>query len=159
MGLIAVTGDVFELGLPAVGHGCNCAGAMGAGIAKEFKRRYPEMYREYRKRCQGGQFRLGDIFVWQTDGLVIYNLAIQPVPRPSATLDAIDSSARAALADAEQRELPRLGLPRIGAGLGGLAWPDVAVVLEAAAADCSVDLVVVSLPSQESHPAGSLRSP
>jgi O-acetyl-ADP-ribose deacetylase (regulator of RNase III) len=79
--------------------------------------------------------------------LVIYNLATQPVPRPSATLDAIGTSVRAALADAGHRGLPRLGLPRIGAGLGGLPWPDVAGVLDAAAAVSMVDLVVVTLPT------------
>jgi O-acetyl-ADP-ribose deacetylase (regulator of RNase III) len=146
MGLTAVTGDLFEFGLPAVGHGCNCVGAMGAGIAREFRRRFPQMYREYRRRCQTGEFQLGDVFVWQADDLLVYNLATQPVPRPSATLDAINASVRAALADLEQRGVPRLGVPRIGAGLGGLAWPDVAAVLDAAADDSTVDLVVVSLP-------------
>lgn len=145
--MISVTGDLFELDLPALGHGCNCAGSMGAGIAKQFRQRFPEMYREYRQRCQRGAFTLGDIFVWQGDGLVIYNLATQPVPRPSATLDAIGTSIRAALTDADRRGLPRVGVPRIGAGLGGLAWPDVAAVLEAAAADHTADLVVVSLPT------------
>jgi O-acetyl-ADP-ribose deacetylase (regulator of RNase III) len=147
VGLIAITGDLFELGLPALGHGCNCVGAMGAGIAKEFKRRFPRMYREYRRRCRNGQFGLGDVFVWQADALVIYNLATQPVPGPSARLDAIVTSVRAALVDAEHRGLSRLGVPRIGAGLGGLQWPDVAAVLDAATADSAVDLVVVSLPT------------
>src|SRR5262245_51707757 len=149
MKLTTVTGNLFDLELPAIGHGCNCAGTMGAGIAVEFKRRYPAMYDEYRRRCQAEQFRLGDIFVWDADGLVIYNLATQPVPRPSATLDAIETSVRAALADAQHRALPRLGVPRIGAGLGGLAWNDVATVLARASADSDVELIVVSLPQ---HP-------
>jgi O-acetyl-ADP-ribose deacetylase (regulator of RNase III) len=113
MAFTMVTGDLFELGLPAVGHGRNCVGAMGAGIAVQFKRRFPAMYQEYRRRCQQGTFRLGDIFAWdQEPGLVVYNLATQSVPRPSATLQAIDTSVRAALADAQQRGLTRLGVPR-----------------------------------------------
>jgi O-acetyl-ADP-ribose deacetylase (regulator of RNase III) len=68
MAMTMVTGDLFELGLPAIGHGCNCVGSMGAGIAKEFRRRYPRMYQEYRQRCQRGQFGLGDIFPWEADG-------------------------------------------------------------------------------------------
>jgi O-acetyl-ADP-ribose deacetylase (regulator of RNase III) len=141
-----ITGDLFALGLPAVGHGCNCAGAMGAGIAVAFKKRYPAMYREYRRRCADGRFRPGDIFVWEVPDLVIYNLATQPVPGPSAKLTAIDASVRAAIADAEGRRLPVLGIPRVGAGLGGLEWPDVAEVLAQASHDSPVDLVVVSLP-------------
>jgi O-acetyl-ADP-ribose deacetylase (regulator of RNase III) len=146
MPITMITGDLFDADLPAVGHGCNCAGAMGAGIAVVFRKRYPDMYREYRQRCADGRFRLGEVFVWETPDLVVYNLATQPVPGPSATLDAIDTSVRAALADAQQRELPRLGIPRIGAGLGGLQWTDVAEVLTRASADSVVDLVVVSLP-------------
>jgi len=142
-----ITGDLFECALPAVGHGCNCAGAMGAGIAAVFKRRYPAMYQEYRLRCQDGRFRLGDILVWEAPDLVVYNLATQPVPGPSAKLDAIDASIRAAIADAHRRGLPRLGIPRIGAGLGGLAWSEVADVLANASNDSAVELVVVSQPA------------
>jgi O-acetyl-ADP-ribose deacetylase (regulator of RNase III) len=141
-----VTGDLFAADLPAVGHGCNCAGAMGAGIATVFKKRYPAMYREYRQRCADGRFRLGDIFVWEAPEFVVYNLATQPRPGPTATLDAIDRSVRAALADAGSRGLTRLGIPRIGAGLGGLDWPDVQAVLNEAADESEVGLVVVSLP-------------
>jgi O-acetyl-ADP-ribose deacetylase (regulator of RNase III) len=141
-----VTGDLFELDLPAIGHGCNCAGAMGAGIAGEFKRRFPRMYREYWRRCQAGRFRLGEIFVWPTDDVVVYNLATQLLPRPPAVLDAIDRSVRAALDDARRRGVIRLGVPRLGSGLGELAWPEVATVLEAAGEASRVELVVVSLP-------------
>jgi len=146
MAFTEVTGDLFDLGLPAIGHGCNCAGAMGAGIAREFKRRFPKMYREYWRRCQVGRFELGDIFVWEADDVVVYNLATQRLPRPPAILDAIDTSVRAALGDAEHRRLNRLGLPRIGAGLGGIAWSDVASVLKEATDASPVELVVVSLP-------------
>jgi hypothetical protein len=40
-----------------------------------------------------------------------------------------------------------LGVPRIGAGLGGLAWTDVAEVLRRAGEDTTVELIAVSLPA------------
>ena len=66
--------------LPVVGHGCNCSGAMGAGIAVQFKRRFPEIYLEYRRRCADKTFMLGDVFVWTESTPVVYNLATQPRP-------------------------------------------------------------------------------
>jgi len=121
---------------------------MAAGIAVQFKRGFPQMYQEYRRRCRQGSFQLGDVFVWDREpDLVVYNLATQPVPRPSATLAAIDAAVRAALADAEGRGLARLGVPRIGAGLGGLARPEVAAVLRRAGQDSTVELIAVSLPA------------
>ncbi len=120
---------------------------MGAGIALQFKRRYPDMYQEYRRRCAEDTFQLGNIFVWQAGGTVIYNLATQPRPGPSATLDAIRLSVSAALSDASHRNLTRLGIPRVGAGLGGLAWAEVRGMLEDGANASSIELVVVTLPS------------
>jgi O-acetyl-ADP-ribose deacetylase (regulator of RNase III) len=120
---------------------------MGAGIAVQFKRRHPAMYRAYRDRCRSGTFQLGDVFTWETeDGLVIYNLATQPAPGPSATLDAIGRSVTSALADASTRGIAQIGVPRIGAGLGGLVWGDVEAVLRDAAQSSTVNLIAVSLP-------------
>lgn len=33
-------------------HGRNCAGAMGKGIALQFKERFPKMYLEYKQLCK-----------------------------------------------------------------------------------------------------------
>ena len=148
MPLHLIEGDLFEVDLPALGHGCNCRGAMGAGIALEFKRRYPDMYRAYRERCLSGDFNLGDVFVWVAPDRVIYNLATQPVPKPSATLEAIELSVQRALDDAQQRGVRRIGIPRIGAGLGGLSWSKVESTLANVAEDHSVELIVVSLPTR-----------
>src|ERR1700678_3621437 len=93
-----VIGDLFEVDAPAIGHGCNTEGAMGAGIAVEFKRRYPDMYKEYKRRCSSGAFSLGDVFVWETQARVVYNLATQPRPGPSASVEAIQQSVTKALA-------------------------------------------------------------
>ena len=35
-------------GVSSYAHGCNCAGAMGKGIAVQFKSKYPDMYLEYK---------------------------------------------------------------------------------------------------------------
>jgi hypothetical protein len=110
MSFTMVTGDLFDLGLPAIGHGCDCAGAMGAGVAVEFKRRFPAMHQEYRRRCRQGTFRLGDIFVWdQEPGLVVYNLATQSVPCPGCR-----SAQHGRRAPTPQASLPQTGqLPPI----------------------------------------------
>lgn len=145
-----ITGDLFELGLPAIGHGCNCAGVMGAGIARRFRHSYPGMYAAYAQRCAMHLFNLGDVFTWiPVGGPVVYNMATQPTPGPTADLMAIEKALRRSLRHAETCGLPRLGIPRIGAGLGGLEWADVAIVVNDLARHSPVDLVVVTLPEKE----------
>ncbi len=46
---------------------------------------------------------------------------------------------------AEEHGIAQIGLPRIGAGIGGLEWDDVLAVIDEIGADTDVELVVVSL--------------
>lgn len=138
-----VAGDLFaEPGLDGLAHGCNCAGAMGAGIAVAFKKRWPQMYAEYREMCRDGKFRPGDVFAWRDDDVVVFNLGTQVHWQTAATLVAIEDSLRRMLRLATEFGVDRIGVPRIGAGLGGLDWTDVRAVLEAVARDTAVELVV-----------------
>lgn len=146
-------GDLFESGLPAIGHGCNCKGAMGAGIADEFRRRYPEMFWQYRWRCDKGMFTLGGYYAWVAPGgQVILNLATQPNPGPTASLSAIRRAVGSALYACWDWNIPVLGLPQIGCGLGGLKWDDVRAVLIETACDVGATEIAVVRPAVQ--PAG-----
>jgi O-acetyl-ADP-ribose deacetylase (regulator of RNase III) len=138
-----VKGDLFGArGLDALAHGCNCAGAMGKGIAVEFRKRFPEMYAEYKARCALEQFNVGDVFMWTEGNVVVFNLGTQKTWRTKADLTAVKTALQAMVLLAEQAGIRRIGLPRIGAGLGGLAWQDVRSELAAIGDSTPVELVV-----------------
>lgn len=140
-----VVGDLFEQDVPAWGHGCNCVGAMGAGVALGMSQRYPKMYRQYRRLCKANQFQLGGFFRYDHPaGRTIYNLATQPTIGPTAQLWAIDVAVRAMLADAHYSRLSPVAIPRIGAGFGGLPWPLVHHTLRLAAESNPVRLIIVT---------------
>jgi O-acetyl-ADP-ribose deacetylase (regulator of RNase III) len=115
---------------------------MGAGIAVAFKDRWPRMFDEYRARCADGRFGLGDVFVWSEGDATIYNLGTQEHWRKKAQLSAVTRALAKMVSLAKAGGVARIGLPRIGAGLGGLDWPKVKTALEAAGEEPSVTLVV-----------------
>jgi len=124
-------GDIFNLpGVYNYGHGCNCAGAMGKGIALEFKRRYPKMYLEYKKRCKEGLFSLGDVFTYEYGNGVVFNLGTQFTWRTKAEIKAIEDALIGMLSYAYINSIHKIALPKIGAGLGGLNWADVKSTIE-----------------------------
>lgn len=135
-------GDLFAANLPAIGHGANCAGRMARGIAVEFASRWPDMYAYYQEMCAKGAFRPGDVMPWHTPDIVVFNLATQAHWRTPAQFHAISRSVKGMLRIAESEGIPSVGLPRIGAGLGKLAWPDVAAVIKPIAEDSHVELIV-----------------
>lgn len=139
-------GDVFAADdADAFAHGCNCAGAMGAGIAVQFKRRWPRMYDEYRSLCAAGSFRPGDVFLWRGDGATIFNLGTQATWRVGATEAAVRTSLERMARMADEFGVGRIAMPRVGAGLGGLPWPSVESIVREVAGSCRVTLSVYSL--------------
>jgi O-acetyl-ADP-ribose deacetylase (regulator of RNase III) len=138
-----VKGDLFHTeGLRAYAHGCNCAGAMDSGVALAFKKRWPRMFEEYSLRCADGRFHLGDVFVWNEGDEVVYNLAIQEHWKKKSQIPALARAAKKMVELATHAGIERVGLPRIGTGLGGLDWPRVKKVLNEIGAETTVTLVV-----------------
>lgn len=126
-----IEGDLFSVTQGAIGHGVNCRGVMGAGIAKPIKNKYPEMYAEYRELCRTGKLKPGGFFPWfdEESGLWVYNLASQDKPGADARLEWLSEAAGAALDHAASQGFSTVNIPRIGCGIGGLEWEDVACSL------------------------------
>lgn len=141
-------GDLFtQTDLSAIAQGVNARGQMGKGIAPVFKRYWPQMYAEYRYLCLSGQLSVGGLHAWQTaKGNWIYNMCTQQNVGRDARLDAIESALSRTLAHATTHGVPSIGMPRIGAGIGGLRWEDVLATIKQAAVEHPVRVVIVSLP-------------
>ena len=123
-------GDIFNIKeVNNYAHGCNCAGAMGKGIALQFKNKYPKMYSEYRAMCKDGLFNPGDVFDYNYGNGHIYNLSTQVSWKTKARLEYIENSVGRMLELAASDNVTKIALPAIGAGLGGLNWNDVKEIL------------------------------
>ena len=131
-----VSGDLFDNThhAEAFAQGCNCQGSMGAGIAKTFRERYPEMFDEYRRRCKAEprQFNLGNCWLWKADDQPwVFNLGTQEgYWRARASYDAIETALRSMRQQADAEGLTRNAMPRIGVGYGGLSWKKVKAIVE-----------------------------
>lgn len=138
-------GNIFTIdGINCYAHGCNCAGAMGKGIALQFRSKYPEMYKQYKKSCIDGHFILGDVFEYVSGNERIYNLGTQKTWRTHADLVAIKTAIGKMLTMASKSNVKSIALPKIGAGLGGLNWDSVKSAIEEVALNFpNIELVIV----------------
>lgn len=126
-----IVGDIFTTQLPAIAHGVNTKGLMGAGIARLIAHRFPEVVKPYKEACYSGSLVPGGFLYTPTlvPGFGILNLASQKNPGKDARLDWLESSLWEAVRYSEEAELPGFAIPRIGAGIGGLLWEDVQEVI------------------------------
>jgi hypothetical protein len=63
--IVVRTGDLLASQAQTLVNTVNCVGVMGKGIALLFKDRFPEMFDDYRRRCDAGEVRLGRPYVWR----------------------------------------------------------------------------------------------
>lgn len=142
-----IDGDLFNYpGLDAICHGCNTQGFMGAGIAKEFAKRYPEMYRAYKFLCkkQENGLQLGDCFAFKNkDGKFVFNLMTQINVGANARYMAIKKSVGEMINFARENKIKTIGVPAIGCGIGGLEWKNVKnILINLGQKDNSIHLIV-----------------
>ena len=124
-----IKGNLFNSSADALAHGCNTQGKMGAGIALEFKRRYPEMFFDYRQKCRSEEFKPGCAYMFKnTEKPHVINLATQE-DLSGAKPEYIQSALRWLLENYESLKISTVAMPKIGAGLGGMQWEEVEMIL------------------------------
>jgi len=138
-------GNIFSIdGVTSYAHGCNCKGAMGCGIAYQFKEKFPKMYNQYKKLCDIGKFLPGDVFNYKYDNGHIYNLGTQATWKENAKFEYIELSLIKMFELAKMDQVNKIALPTIGAGLGGLDWSLVKIIIEKVSESYpNIDLYIV----------------
>ena len=122
--------DLFSSGAEILVNPVNTRGVMGAGLARQFKQRYPSMFAAYRDRCQLGLVRIGAIDVHvveeaSSSRVIIANFPTKQHWRDPSKLPWIESglvALRRVIAESGARSV---AVPPLGCGLGGLDWSDV----------------------------------
>ncbi len=57
-------GNIFTTECDVIVNTVNCSGVMGAGIAYEFRLRYPEMFEKYKELCSKKLFSIGKLWIY-----------------------------------------------------------------------------------------------
>ena len=118
-----IQGDIFKISqVVNYAHGCNCAGAMGKGIALQFKMRYPHMYSQYKDLCHSGVFSVGNVFEFNYGKGFIFNLGTQKSWKEGAKIEYVKEACKKMMEIATKNNIRSIAMPAIGAGLGGLNW-------------------------------------
>lgn len=143
-------GDVFEAIENALDddqgvmffHGCNAKGVMGAGVARQVKRRWPDVFEPYKMSCRGVDNPEGEVVcVWpkDEDNLVVANAITQSDYGSDGEQYARLSLVGKCLYSLESKQgiidktTNRYMAVRVGCGLGGLDWENVRPLFEESA--------------------------
>lgn len=148
-------GDLLKSNERLIAHGCNAQGVMGSGIAKQIKLRYPEVYEAYKKCYEDyldkmkGPLPLGKILAVDTysDMRTVINCITQNNYGADGSryvsYDAIDSCFEKIAEYMELNNIDTIGIPMIGAGLGGGDWDVIHAIITARMTKFNVNVYVL----------------
>jgi len=127
-------GDLFNEDAEAIVNTVNCVGAMGRGIALQFKKAYPANYKTYALACKHKQVVPGRMFVFETGAMLnpkyIINFPTKRHWRGKSRIEDIESGLNDLRAVIESNKIRSIAIPPLGSGLGGLNWCEVKDLIE-----------------------------
>lgn len=131
--IMEAPGDIFESKMHTLVCPVNAIGAMGKGLAKQFKLRYPDYYLAYRRACLVDVvFRTEKCFVYDIDeDRKIYSLLTKWNWRYPSQFRWVDAALRQLAEDCERYGIRSLAIPAVGCGEGGLSWEQVRPAIHA----------------------------
>ena len=124
LGLITFYKSIFDIPADAYVNTINCVGAMGAGIALEFKKRYPKMFEHYKEQCAKHAIRPGDCYTYFDDehNIWLLGLAVKDDWRHWSTLEWIESSIKSLKLVLLENDIKSVNIPLLG-GKNGRRGP------------------------------------
>jgi len=122
--LTYVEGSIFDSDATCIINPVNTVGVMGAGLALEFKKRYPHMFHVYTKHCKSGALQVGRIMFYRAvgDTRIICLFPTKEDWRQSSNLDYIERGLKAFVRHYQEWDIKSVAFPKLGCGLGGLDW-------------------------------------
>jgi len=127
-------GNLLECDAEAIVNTVNTVGVMGKGVALQFRRAFPEMFRAYKQACDAGEVQPGRMHVYENRSLLnpryIINFPTKRHWREPSRAEDIQAGLEALAQEVRQRGIRSVALPPLGCGLGGLSWENVLPLIQ-----------------------------
>lgn len=128
---IIQSGDIFVTNADILVNPVNCVGVMGAGLALQFKNRFPDNYRVYRNWCQSGDATIGKLCFYKTNNnQIIINFPTKDHWRYKSKYEYIEKGLITLQKYVNNIYVKSIAIPPLGCGLGGLEWDKVVKLIE-----------------------------
>ena len=136
----------------------NCVGAMGAGIAAQFRGKYPKMDQQYSHLCRQKLIRPGKPYAWSNDDLfnmnkrplIIINFPTKDHWRNPSQYTYIEEGLKWLRIFLLDKPDSTITIPALGCGLGGLDWNRVKPMIQLHLSGLSTHILVFEPQSDNS---------
>ena len=120
-------GDLFQSGAQTLVNTVNCVGIMGKGVAAEFKKRYPEMFKDYVARCKRKAINPGIPYLYRESMFTphVINFPTKSHWRAASRIKDIEKGLTILSEEYKDWGVTSVAIPPLGCGNGQLLWESV----------------------------------
>ena len=140
------TGNLLNAPVEALVNTVNTVGVMGKGIALQFKKAFPEVFKVYSEAVKQGKIVVGQVQVVPVKVVdspqYVINFPTKQHWRSPSQLAWIEAGLLDLKRQLVAHRIQSVALPPLGCGNGGLNWNEVKALIEQTLADSSVDIQV-----------------
>jgi len=129
-------GDILKADAEALVNTVNCVGVMGRGIALQFRKAFPENFKEYKSACDKKKLHPGMMLVCDLNRFenprYVVNFPTKRHWKGKSKIEDIESGLEALVKEVTKRKIRSIAIPPLGCGLGGLSWNQVKSMIQKA---------------------------
>ena len=128
-------GNLLQADVDALVNTVNTVGVMGKGIALQFKRAFPAMFRDYAQAAKRHELVLGTMHVWRTGQMTgprfVINFPTKGHWKAGSRLADIERGLDDLISVIRREGIRSIAVPPLGCGNGGLDWAVVEPLIRA----------------------------
>ena len=151
MGVITTQGDLLKSEADALVNTVNCVGVMGKGIALQFKKKWPDAFKAYKKACDRGELCPGMMHLHDLGQLAgkpyyIIHFPTKDHWRGKSKVSYVEDGLVELIKTVKSLGIKSIAIPPLGCGNGGLSWALVEKLIREAFAPLEDEVEVLLYP-------------
>ncbi len=135
-------GDIFSTPAQTIVNTVNTVGVMGKGIALEFKKRYPDMFDNYKIACEKNRLKIGRLMLFYEPDHWVLLFPTKEHWRNPSRLEYIEQGLIKFSNIYAESGITSIAFPKLGCGNGELNWDEVRILMEKYLKDLPIDIYI-----------------
>lgn len=119
-------GNLLQADVEALVNTVNTVGVMGKGIALQFREKFDENYKIYKKAAEEKKIKTGEVFIVPTNRMDrvkwIINFPTKKHWRNASKIEYIETGLIDLIKKVKELDIKSIAMPPLGCGNGGLDW-------------------------------------
>ncbi|MCC5654200.1 macro domain-containing protein [Nostoc sp. XA013] len=142
MTLKIINGNLFTSNCQTLVNTVNCVGVMGAGIALEFRLRYPDMYARYIRICNDNLMEIGKLWLYKSGQHWILNFPTKQHWKKPSKLEFLELGLQKFVDTYVEKEITSIAFPLLGTQNGGIPQDKSLEIMDKYLSKCELSIEI-----------------